>query len=94
MSVAECDGFREQFADGRSVGQIADDTDYSASTVRRHVHDRCSHAVEGGDWGSSQVADCPLCGDPVNSRYLPEHLPNCPANGSGANGAADRGGRA
>ena len=77
LSVAECDRLRDLHADGLSVGQIVDRTDHGRTTVRRHVHDRCSHANEGGNWGGSQQIECPLCGAEVVSQNLSVHLPSC-----------------
>lgn len=75
ISVAECRRLREAYDGGRSVGEIADEFDYARSAVRRHVHDYCSHSVDGDRWGTSNGIECPLCGEPI--RHLPHHLPDC-----------------
>jgi hypothetical protein len=82
ISVTECKQFREAYVNGRSTGQIADETGYSVTTIRRHVHGRCTHTVEGGNWGSTSVKTCPLCGEEFPDRNLPKHLTDCPAAGS------------
>jgi hypothetical protein len=74
-----CQQFRDAFEDGRSVGQIAENSDYARSTVRVHVHDRCTHTLDGAEWGTSTDAECPLCGDVVPDRKLAWHIADCPA---------------
>lgn len=75
ISEEMCQQLREAYADGRSVGQIAADFDYTSSAVRRHVHDYCSHAAPDGRWGTSGDTECPFCGESI--RHLPGHLPDC-----------------
>lgn len=93
ISVAECEEFRDCFEAGDSVGQIADEYDRGRTTVRRHVHDHCTHALKGGQWGGSHRTECPLCGEEMYKRKLTRHLPKCPANDRKA-AAANEGGRA
>lgn len=76
ISEGECRQLREAYSDGRSVGEIADEFDYTRSAVRRHVHDYCSHSVVDGRWGTSGGVECPFCGERI--RELPRHLPDCP----------------
>ena len=73
----ECQQFREQFEAGRSTGEIAAHAGYFKTAVRRHVHDRCAHHVDGGEWGTTTSTDCPLCGETVHARTLADHLPDC-----------------
>jgi hypothetical protein len=80
ISVAECRELREAYADGRSVGEIAEEFDYTKSAVRRHVHDYCSHSVVNGEWGTSDGVECPLCGESI--RQLPDHLTGCSEAGN------------
>lgn len=75
ISEEVCRRLRAAYADGQSVGQIADDFEYTSSAVRRHVHDYCSHSVADGRWGTSGEIQCPFCGASI--RHLPDHLPNC-----------------
>ncbi|MFC6940229.1 hypothetical protein ACFQE8_09670 [Salinirubellus sp. GCM10025818] len=75
ISKDECQRLRAAYSDGQSVGQIADDFEYTSSAVRRHVHDYCAHSVPAGGWGSSGGVECPFCGESV--RHLPGHLPGC-----------------
>lgn len=76
ISRRECRELRAAYSDGRSVGEIADEAGYTRSAVRRHVHDYCSHSVVDGEWGTSDGAECPFCGEPISQ--LPKHLPDCP----------------
>ena len=75
ISEEECQRLRAAYSDGRSVGEIAAEFDYTSSAVRRHVHDYCSHSTPDDRWGSSGDTECPFCGESV--RHLPGHLPNC-----------------
>ena len=76
ISRRECRELRAAYSNGRSVGQIADEFDYTRSAVRRHVHDYCSHAAVDDEWGTSDGVECPFCAEPI--RQLPQHLPDCP----------------
>ena len=75
ISEEVCRRLRAAYSDGRSVGEIADEFDYTSSAVRRHVHDYCSHSSSDGRWGTSSDTECPFCGESI--RHLPGHLPNC-----------------
>lgn len=94
VSVAQCESFRERFEEGQSTGQIADETGFGNTTVRRHVHDNCSHVAENGGWGGADETDCPLCGESVVRQNLSLHLPKCPAAGPPERPPVNRGGRA
>ena len=91
LSVAECERLRDLYDDGLSVGQIVDETGHGKTTVRRHVHDRCSHANENGDYGGSNPKDCPLCGATVKSQNLSIHLPSCSGAETPSEAGATRG---
>lgn len=80
ISEAECRELRAAYSDGRSVGEVADEFGYTRSTVRRHVHDYCSHSVVDGEWGTSTAMECPFCGESVGQ--LPDHLTGCSEAGN------------
>lgn len=80
ISVARCREWRDRYERGWSIGQIVDHYGRGQTTVNRHVHDRCSHVVEGGEWGGSDETDCPLCGESIVRQNLALHLPECPGN--------------
>ena len=79
VSLDRCQQFRDAFEAGRSVGQIAESSVYHRSTVRLHVHERCSHDLEDAEWGTRTDIKCPLCGEVVPDRNLARHIRNCSA---------------
>lgn len=91
ISVELCREWRNRYERGRSVGQIAEHYGHGKTTVRRHVHDRCSHAVADGEWGTNGGTPCPLCGDAYEASNLPNHLADCPAHDVDQEAAANRG---
>ena len=80
ITVETCREWRNRHERGRSVGQIADTYGRGRTTVRRHVHDRCSHAVADEEWGTNGESPCPLCGETYEQANLRQHLRVCPGN--------------